>query len=105
LAFLVTGGLWIATGLFVLWMGVAQLAFLLLCPLVRRELAAGTALDELIVPKVIRAGIATVMMGLLGGLLVAQVAVPDALILVWLLLLVVGGRSVVRACSARHRRR
>jgi uncharacterized membrane protein len=94
-----------ATGLFVLWMGVAQLAFLLLCLLVRRELAAGTALDELIVPKVIRTGIAAVMMGVLGGLLVAQVAVSDALFLVWLLLLVVGGRSAVRVWSARHRRR
>jgi hypothetical protein len=50
-----------ATGLFVLWMGVAQVAFLLLCLLVRRELAAGAALDELIVPKVIRAGNAAVM--------------------------------------------
>jgi len=46
-----------------------------------------------------------VMMGVLGGLLVAQVAVSDALFLVWLLLLVVGGRSAVRLWSARHRRR
>jgi hypothetical protein len=45
-----------AAGLFVLWLGVAQFAFLLVCLLVRRELAAGAALDELIVPKVIRAG-------------------------------------------------
>jgi hypothetical protein len=40
--------------------------------------------------------IAVTMMGVLGGLLVAQVAVSDALFLVWLLLLVVGGRSAVR---------
>jgi hypothetical protein len=84
---------------------VAQFAFLLLCLLVRRELAAGAALDELIVPKVIRAGNAAVMLGVLGGLLVAQVPVPDALFLVWLLLLVVGGRSAVRVWSARRGRR
>jgi uncharacterized membrane protein len=94
-----------AAGLFVLWLGVAQFAFLLVCLLVRRELAAGAALDALIVPKVIRAGIAAVMLGVLGGLLVAQVDVPDALFLGWLLLLVVGGRWAVRAWSARHRRR
>jgi uncharacterized membrane protein len=94
-----------AAGLFVLWLGLAQFAFLLVCLLVRRELAAGAALDELIVPKVIRAGIAAVMLGVLGGLLVAQVDVPDALFLGWLLLLVVGGRWAVRAWSARHRRR
>ena len=94
-----------ATGLFVLWLGVAQLAFLLVCLLVRRELAAGATLDELIMPKVLRAGIAAVMLGVLGGLLVAQVPVPDALFLVWLLLLVVGGRSAVGLWSARHRRR
>ena len=80
-----------ATGLFVLWLGVAQFAFLLVCLLVRRELAPGATLDELIMPKVIRAGIAAVMLGVLGGLLVAQVPVPDPLFLVWLLLLVVGG--------------
>jgi hypothetical protein len=83
---------------------VAQFAFLLVCLLVRRELAAGATLDELIMPKVIRAGIAAVMLGVLGGLLVAQVPVPDTLFLVWLLLLVVGGRSAVRVWSARHRR-
>ena len=45
------------------------------------------------------------MLGVLGGLLVAQVPVPDALFLGWLLLLVVGGRWVVRVWSTRHRRR
>ena len=40
-----------------LWLGVAQFAFLLVCLLVRRELAAGATLDELIMPKVIRAGL------------------------------------------------
>jgi uncharacterized membrane protein len=94
-----------ATGLFVLWLGVAQFAFLLMCLLVRGELAAGAALDELIMPKVIRATTAAVMLGVLGGLLVAQVPVSDALFLVWLLLLVVGGRSAVGLWSARHRRR
>jgi len=93
-----------ATGLFVLWLGVAQLAFLVVCLFVRRELAAGPTLDELVLPKVIRAAIAALMLGVLGGLLVAQVAVPDLLFLVWLLLLVVGGRSAVQLWSARHRR-
>jgi hypothetical protein len=83
---------------------VAQFAFLLVCLLVRQELAAGAALDELIMPRVIRAGIAAVMLGVLGGLLVAQVDVPDALFLGWLPLLVVGGRWAVRVWSARHRR-
>jgi uncharacterized membrane protein len=94
-----------ATGLFVLWMGVAQAAFVLVCLLVRRELAAGPAVDELIVPKVIRAANAAVLLAVLGGLLVAQVPVGDAVIVGWLLLLVVGGRSAVRVWSARHRRR
>jgi uncharacterized membrane protein len=94
-----------AAGLFVLWMGVAQVAFVLVCLLVRRELAGGPAIDELIVPKVIRAANASVLLAVLGGLLVAQVPLPDAAIVGWLLLLVVGGRSAVRAWSARHRRR
>ena len=93
-----------ATGRFVLWLGVAQLACLLVCLLVRRELAAGATLDELIMPKVIRAGIAAVMLGGLGGLLVAQVPVPDTLFLVWLLLLVVGGRSAMRMWSGAAQR-
>ena len=94
-----------ATGLFVLWMGVAQVAFVLVCLLVRRELAAGPGIDELIVPKVIRAANAAVLLAVLGGLLVAQVPLPDAVIVGWLLLLVVGGRSAIRVWSARHRRR
>jgi uncharacterized membrane protein len=94
-----------ATGLFVLWMGVAQVAFVLVCLLVRRELAAGPGIDELIVPKVIRAANAAVLLAVLGGLLVAQVPLPDAVIVGWLLLLVVGGRSAVRVWSAGHRRR
>jgi uncharacterized membrane protein len=93
-----------AAGLFVLWLGVVQVAFLQLCLLVRRELAAGSV-EELIVPRVIRATIAAVMLGVLGGLLVAQVQLPDVVVFGWLLLLVVGGRSAVRVWSARHRRR
>jgi uncharacterized membrane protein len=94
-----------AAGLFVLWMGLAQVAFVLVCLLVRRELAAGSGIDELIVPKVIRAANAAGLLVVLGGLLVAQVPLPDAVIVGWLLLLVVGGRSAVRVWSARHRRR
>jgi protein-S-isoprenylcysteine O-methyltransferase Ste14 len=56
------------------------------------------------VPKVIRAANAAVLLALLGGLLVAQVPVPDPVIIGWLLLLVVGGRWAVRVWSARHRR-
>ena len=56
-------------------------------------------------PKVIRTANPAVMLGVLGGLLVAQVPVPDPLFLLWLLLLVVGGRWAVRVWSARHRRR
>jgi uncharacterized membrane protein len=94
-----------ASGLFMLWLGVAQFAFLLLCLFARRELGAGAAIDELIVPKVIRAGSAAVLLVLLGGLLVAQVKIPDAVIYAWLILLVVWGRSAVRLWSARQRRR
>ena len=72
-----------AAGLFILWLGVAQFAFALLCLLVRQELAAEPAIDELVMPRVIRATIA-------GTLLAA---------------LVIGGRSAVRVWSARHRRR
>ena len=64
-----------------------------------------TALDELIVPKVIRAANAAALLAVLGGLLVAQVPLPDAVIVGWLLLLVAGGRSAIRVWSARHRRR
>ena len=94
-----------AGGMFVLWLGVAQLAFLLLCLVARRELGAGTATDALVVPKVIRAGTATVLLVVLGGLLVAQVRLPDALVFGWLVLLVVGGRSAERWWSVRHQRR
>jgi uncharacterized membrane protein len=92
-----------AAGLFVLWLAVVQVAFLQLCLHVRRELAAGAA-EELVMPKVIRATIAAVMLGVLGGLLVAQVQVPDALFVAWVVLLVVGGRGAVQAWSVRHRR-
>jgi uncharacterized membrane protein len=94
-----------AAGLFMLWLGVAQFTFLLVCLLVRRELAAGPAMDELIVPKVIRAANAAVLLAVLGVLLIAQVPVPDPVIVAWLALLVVGGRWGVRVWSARHRRR
>ena len=92
-----------AAGLLLLWLAVVQVAFLQLCLLVRRELGAGAA-EELIVPRVIRATLAAVMLGVLGGLLVAQVHVPDAPLVGWLVLLVVGSRGAVRAWSARHRR-
>ena len=94
-----------ATGLFVLWLGVTQLAFLLVCLFVRRELAAGTTLDELVMPRVIRATIAGTLLAALGALLIAQAEVPDAVIIAWLAVLVIGGRSAVRVWSARHRRR
>jgi len=93
-----------AAGLFVLWMGVAQGVFVLVCLVVRHELGAGEAVDGLIVPKVIRAANAAVLLAVLGGLLVAQVQVPDPVILGWLVVLVVGGRGAVRVWSARHRR-
>jgi uncharacterized membrane protein len=93
-----------AAGLFVLWLGVTQFAFLLVCLFVRREIGGMASTDELIMPKVIRAANAAVWLGAFGGLLVAQVQVPDAVVFGWLLLLVVGGRSAVRLWSARHRR-
>jgi uncharacterized membrane protein len=94
-----------AAGLFILWLGMAQLAFALVCLLVRRELAAGPAVDELIMPKVIRGVNAAVLLGILGVLLVAQVQVPDAAIFAWLALLLVGGRTAVQVWSSRHGRR
>jgi uncharacterized membrane protein len=39
-----------ATGLFLVWLGVAQFAFVLLCVFARRELAGGAASDALILP-------------------------------------------------------
>jgi uncharacterized membrane protein len=65
-----------AAGLLLLWLAVVQLAFLQLCLRVRGELAAG-AVEELLMPRVLRATIAAVMLGALGGLLVAQIQVPD----------------------------
>jgi uncharacterized membrane protein len=94
-----------AAGMFVLWLGVAQFTFLLVCLVVRSEVGKGAALDELIVPKMIRAANAAVWLGLFGGLLVAQVRVPEAVVFGLLLLLVAGGRGAVRVWSARHRRR
>jgi hypothetical protein len=76
----------------------------LVCLVVRHELGAGQAVDGLIVPKVIRAANAAVLLAVLGGLLVAQVQVPDPVILGWLVVLVVGGRGAVQVWSARHRR-
>jgi uncharacterized membrane protein len=93
-----------AAGLLLLWLGVLQLAFLQLCLVVRRELAAGSV-EELVMARVIRATIAAVMLGVLGGLLVAQVQVPNWLLVGWLLLLVVGSRWAVQVWSIRHRRR
>ena len=94
-----------AAGMFVAWLGVAQFTFLLVCLAVRREAVAGAGLDELVVPKMIRAANAAVWLGLFGGLLVAEVRLPDAVVFGWLVLLVVGGRSAVRVWLARHRRR
>ncbi|MFL5793259.1 MAG: TMEM175 family protein [Actinomycetota bacterium] len=94
-----------AAGLFILWLGVAQFAFALLCLLVRQELAAEPAVDELVMPRVIRATIAGTLLAALGALLIAQAEVPDAVIIAWLAVLVIGGRSSVRVWSARHRRR
>jgi uncharacterized membrane protein len=94
-----------AAGLFILWLGVAQFAFALLCLLVRQELAAEPAVDELVMPRVIRATIAGALLAALGALLIAQAEVPDAVIIAWLAVLVIGGRSAVRVWSARHRRR
>jgi uncharacterized membrane protein len=95
-----------AAGMFVLWLGVAQFTFLMVCLAVRRDVGKGAAaLDELVVPKMIRAANAALWLCLFGGLLVAEVPVPDAVVFGWLALLVVGGRSAVRLWSARHRRR
>ena len=94
-----------AAGLFILWMGVAQVAFVLVCLLVRQELAAGPASDEVIMPRVIRATYAAILLAALGVPLIAQVPVPNPVVFAWLALLVVGGRWVVRLWSARHRRR
>jgi uncharacterized membrane protein len=91
-----------AAGLFMFWLGVAQFAFALVCILVRRELGAGPAVEELVMPKVIRASNAAVLLGALGVLLIAQVQLPDAVIFAWLALLVVGGRTAVRIWSSRH---
>jgi hypothetical protein len=68
-------------------LGVAQFAFVLVCLLVRGELAGGAAIEELVMPKVIRASCAAVLLAALGALLV------------------IGGRSAVRVWWARHRRR
>jgi uncharacterized membrane protein len=81
-----------AAGLLLLWLAVVQVAFRQLCLVVRSELTAGSV-EELIMPRVIRATIAAVLLAVLGGLLVAQVEVPDAVVFGWLLLLVVGGRG------------
>jgi hypothetical protein len=86
------------------WGRVSTVRFLLVCLVVRGEVGKGGALDDLIVPKMIRAANAAVWLALFGGLLVAQVRVPDAVVYGWLVLLVVGGRSAVRVWSARHRR-
>jgi uncharacterized membrane protein len=94
-----------AAGLFVVWLGVAQSTFLLVCLAVRHEVGKGAALDELIVPRMIRAANAALWLGLFGGLLVAEVPLPDAAVWAWLVLMVAGGRTAVRVWSARHRRR
>ena len=79
-----------AAGLFILWLGVAQFAFALLCLLVRQELAAEPAVDELVMPRIIRATIAGALLAALGALLIAQAEVPDAVIIAWLAVLVIG---------------
>jgi uncharacterized membrane protein len=94
-----------AAGLFVFWLGVAQLTFLLVCLLVRHELGPGPATDELVMPKVIRATIAAVLLTGIGSLLISQVPISDSLIIAWLAVLVIGSRSAVRLWTARHQRR
>jgi uncharacterized membrane protein len=94
-----------AAGMFLVWLGVAQFTFLLVCLAVRREADDQTDLDELVVPRMIRATNAAVWLILFGGLLVAEVDLPYVATVAWLLLLVVGGRSAVRVWLARHRRR
>jgi hypothetical protein len=53
----------------------------------------------------IRAVNAAVWLILFGGLLAAEVDLPYVAVILWLGLLVVGGRSAVRVWLARHRRR
>ncbi len=91
-----------AAGLLLCWLAVVQLAFLQLCLRVRDQLATG-AVEELLMPRVLRATIAAVMLGVLGGLLVAQIQVPDSAIVAWLALLVLGGRGAVQVWPVRHR--
>jgi uncharacterized membrane protein len=93
-----------AAGMFLVWLGVAQFTFLLVCLAVRREAGDKAALVELVVPKMIRAANAALWLILFGGLLIAEVQVPEVVVIGWLFLLVVGGRSTVRAWLARHRR-
>ena len=94
-----------AAGMFMLWLGVAQFAFVLVCLLVRGELGGGAAIEELVMPKVIRASCAAVLLAALGVLLIAEEDLPDLVIIAWLALLVIGGRSAVKVWRARHRRR
>ena len=94
-----------AAGMFMLWLAVVQFAFVLVCLLVRGELAGGAAIEELVMPKVIRASCAAVLLAALGVLLIAEVNLPDLVIIAWLALLVIGGRSAVKVWWARHRRR
>jgi hypothetical protein len=96
LAFLLTGRLWIEHHQLLdpletrgrhlagtnLWF-LLTVSLLLVCLLVRRELAVGAGIDELVVPKVIRAANAAVLLAVLGGLLVAQVPLSDGVILAW----------------------
>jgi hypothetical protein len=80
--------------------GVTQLAFVLVCLLVRQELGPGAAIDELVLLKVIRATIAAVLLVGLGGVLIAQVPLSDTVIIAWLVVPLIGGRSSVRLWSA-----
>ena len=50
-----------AAGLPLLWLAVVQVAFARLCLAVRRELAAG-AVEELVMPRVVRASVAAVLL-------------------------------------------
>ena len=87
------------------WLAVAQFAFVLVCLLVRGELGGGPAIEELVIPKVIRASCAAALLAALGVLLIAEANLPDLVVIAWLALLVIGGRSAVKVWCARHRRR
>jgi uncharacterized membrane protein len=56
-----------AAGMFVLWLGGAQVAFMLVCLVVRTEVGERAARDDLIVPKMLRAANAAVWLSVSAG--------------------------------------